>query len=416
MGSEAEMPDRSIFRGCSAVVSPDLQLRRDLDIVVENGIIADIRPSEGLDDGFPAADLVAFPGLINCHTHLGDAAFADKGFGMEPQSLLWPPDGARHHWMAEANRSLLIDAMRMSARLMLASGTVAFADFREQGEPGVAALHDAVRDMPIEAVVLGRPATFPLHNDRELAENAGGLDERTLAEVTAILKGGDGFSLVWANDTTDMGLRQVRALCEEHNARLAIHAGATPRYRELSLARTGKSDVARVVEFLHPDFVVHMTAATPEEFAILAAAHTPVVMCARTQAALGQGIPPMTTALEQGATVALGTDNAMISSPDLLAELNFFSRALRGVTGDPLTPTPHQLLAAVTKDAARMLRVEDRLGWIDIGREATFFLLDMSTPNLRYSSDPITALVTRATSGDIRTVLVRGDVVSGSLR
>ena len=410
------MVDRFILLGCSAVVSSDLLLRRNVDIVVEKGIIADIRPSAGVGDGLPAADLVAFPGLINCHTHLGDAAFADKGFGMDPQSLLWPPDGARHHWMAEANRSLLIDAMRMSARLMLASGTVAFADFREQGEPGVSALHEAIRDMPIEGVILGRPATFPLHSDRELAENAAGLSERTVAEATAILKGGDGFSLVWANDTTDEGLRQIRALCDEHSARLAIHAGATPRYRELSLSRTGKSDVARVAEFLQPDFVVHMTAATPEEFAILAAAHIPVVMCARTQAALGQGIPPMPAAVGQGATVTLGTDNAMISSPDLLAELSFFSRALRGVTGNPLTPTPQQLLAAVTKDAARMLRVEDRLGWIDIGREATFFLLDMSTPNLRYSSDPITALVTRATSGDIRTVLVRGNVAAGSLQ
>lgn len=409
------MAERLVLRQCAAVVTADLRLRREVGLVVEDGIFTEIGHGPTGSDGSLAPGLVAVPGMINCHTHLGDSAFADRGFGMPPGPLLWPPDGARHRWMAEADPQLLVDAMRTSARLMLSSGTVAFTDFREQGVAGIAALREAVDGLPIDAIILGRPAGFPLHTEEELAANEVQLSQATQQEIVEILHAGDGFSLVWANDTTDPGLHQIRELRGEHGGRLAIHAGATGRYRELSLSRTGRSDVARVAELLRPDFVVHMTAATPEEFGILAAAGIPVVMCARTQAALGQGIPPLVLALEQGVTVALGTDNAMISAPDLLAELNFFARALRGSTGDPSKPTAAQLLAAVTTDAARTLGLDSRLGWIDVGREATFFLLDTTTDNLRYSRDPVAALVTRATAADIRAVFVKGNLVAGSL-
>lgn len=409
------MTERLVLRECAAVVTADLRLRSDVDLVVEDGVITEIGTGLASSEGRRVPGLLAVPCMINCHTHLGDSAFADRGFGMPPGPLLWPPDGSRHRWMAEADRQLLVDAMRTSAQVMLSSGTVAFADFREQGVAGISALQEAVEGLPLEAIVLGRPTSFPLHPEEELTVNHAPLSQATRREAIEILRAGDGFSLVWANDTTDPGLSEIRQLRSEYGGRLAIHAGATGQYRELSVSRTGCSDVARVAELLHPDFVVHMTAGTPEEFALLSAAGIPVVMCARTQAALGQGIPPLLVALDQGVTVALGTDNAMISSPDLLAELNFFARALRGITGDPARPTAAQLLAAVTTEAARTLGLESRLGWIDVGREATFFLLDTTTDNLRYSRDPVTALVTRATAADIRAVFVRGHLVAGAL-
>ena len=70
---------------------------------------------------------------------------------------------------------------------------------------------------------------------------------------------------------------------------------------------------------------------------------------------------------------------------------------------------------AVTTAAARVLGLEDRLGWLDVGREATFFLLDMTTANLRHVGDPLVALATRATSTDIKAVVVAGEIAYGAL-
>src|SRR5690606_11219965 len=107
----------------------------------------------------------------------------------------------------------------------------------------------------------------------------------------------------------------------------------------------------------------------------------PLVMCARTQAGLGYGLPPFLDAVRRGLRVGLGTDNAMISSPDLLAELEFLSRALRSATGDPAPVDARRLLAAVTIDAARILKLDAQLGSLDVGKAASMVVLDLRSDN-----------------------------------
>ncbi|WP_033290654.1 amidohydrolase family protein [Amycolatopsis jejuensis] len=401
---------RLVLRDVACVAGPELRLVPGADLVAEDGVLTAIEPT-----GAGGSGLVAFPGFLNCHTHIGDAAFADRAYGLSPRQLLWPPDGLRYRWMAETSRKDQVDAMRSAARQMLATGTVAFADFREQGRTGTEMLREALDGLPLRGLILGRAQRYPLHSDEELQANASGLDAARTADIASTLEVADGFSLVWANDTTDTGLAQIRALCDQHDARLAVHAGASARFRDVSRARTGASDVERVVRHLRPDFVVHMTDGTPEEFALLAEAGIPVVMCPRTQAAFGEGIPPLLTALDSGVSVALGTDNVMASGPDLLAELNFFSRVLRAVGDDVARPTATELLATVTTAAAKALRLDDTLGQLTPGYEASFFLLDLTTDNLRHSHDPVAALISRATPADIRAVVVAGQVVHGSL-
>lgn len=406
---------RLILRDVDCVTGEDLQVTFGVDVVIEDGVITEIGAGAGRGEGLSLPGHAIVPGLINCHTHIGDAAFAGRGFGNDPQSLLWPPEGLRHQWMAAASPELVVAGMRAAVEAMLATGTVAFADFREQGAVGVRQLHEATAGLPITALAFGRHAHFPLHSEADLEANSVGLSEEQLAEIASVLDSADGFSPLWANDTTDRGLAQTAAITRRLGKRLATHAGETPHYRELSKARAGRSDVTRAIETLQPDFIVHMTCGTEAEFDELAAAGVPVVMCPRTQAALGIGVPPMLTAIDRGVTVGLGTDNAMMSTPDLLGEMSFFARALRAVTGDVARPTARQLLAAATTDAARILGLQDRLGHLATGREATFLVLDMTTPVLRHVEDPVVAVTMLATRADVRAVVIAGALAHGSL-
>ncbi|MEO7127240.1 MAG: amidohydrolase family protein [Nakamurella sp.] len=410
------MPNRHIFRNVGCIDGPDLQFRSGVDIVIEDGIITEVAVGAAHGDGEDASGLVAVPGLINAHTHLGDAALAGRGNGIDPDSLLWPPDGLRHQWMAEVGRAHVVAGMRDAAKSMLAAGTVAFADFREQGVDGVRQIREALDGLPLLSIVFGRFGTFPMHTDSALRANADGLTQAQLREIDAVLEIADGFSPLWANDTTDRGLAEISERVRAKSGRLATHAGETPQYRALSMLRAGSGDVERVTEYVKPDFIVHMTAATPAEFRILADNDIPVVMCPRTQAALGNGIPPMLMALDCGVTVVLGTDNAMVTSPDMLAEMTFYSRALRAENGSALRPTAVQMLATTTTAAARTLGISATHGHIDIGRPATFFFLDMSTPRLRHFVDPVVALVTAAESGDVVSTYIDGSLVHSLLR
>ena len=407
-----------VLAGGGVVAGDDLELLDPGYVVVRDGRITQVGAGEP-PAGIPVVDLrghLVVPGFINCHTHVGDSAFKELGFGLPATvNLLWQPDGLRFQKMAQTPRAELVAAMRRSVRQMISAGTVAFADFREGGAAGVADLREACRDLPIRCLIYARHAKNPLHTAAEFTENRAGLSEDDIDSIVTMLAEADGFSPVWANENTDVSLQQTAQLVRRIGKRLATHACETDGYRNLSLSRTGTPDVTRVVQLVAPDFVVHMTAATDDELDQVIDADIPIVMCPRTQAALGNGVPPFHLAAERGARLALGTDNVMISSPDLLTEMDFLGRALRVITRDPAVLTARQILSSTTIDAARVLQLDDELGSITAGKSASLVVFDLDSLNLGATVDPIASLVQRASANDIRAVLIDGVIAHGSL-
>lgn len=400
------------------VAGDDLELLSPGYVQMRDGVVTGIGKGEPPlgDRVLRLPEQILIPGLINCHTHIGDAAVKELGYGVPSDvNLLWQPDGLRHVRMNGLPREERVTAIRRALRHALSTGTVAVADFREGGVDGVAELREATEGIPITCIAFARFTQYPLHDEDALKSNQVGLSEEQLAELDVGLSVAEGFSPLWANDTTDRGLAQIAEASRRQGKLLATHAGETPMYREISSARTGSGDVERTIRHLSPDFIVHMTAATDAELDEVAAAALPIVMCARTQAALGYGVPPFVRARKRGVIVGLGSDNAMISSPDLLAELEFVSRAARSAAGDPAAVGARDLLAAVTIDAARILNLEDSLGSIAVGKKASLVVIDLGSDNLAGTLDPIAGVVDRATARDVRAVLVEGRLAYGDL-
>jgi cytosine/adenosine deaminase-related metal-dependent hydrolase len=159
-----------------------------------------------------------------------------------------------------------------------------------------------------------------------------------------------------------------------------------------------------------------MTVANSEEIARIADAGIPMVMCPRTMAALGRPIPPYREARARGAVIGLGSDNAMTTRPDMLEEVGFLSRIIRSIAGDPSAVDAAELLASITRDAARAIQLDEVLGTVAPGKNASFVVMDMTTPNLRGSENPLASVVTRAVSSDIQAVIVDGRLEHGALK
>jgi cytosine/adenosine deaminase-related metal-dependent hydrolase len=408
----------AVLVGATVVAGDELEVIENASVVVDGGIVMGVERGEVTSDRpvIDASGLLLIPGLINCHTHLGDAVLKERGYGMPAgTNLLWQPDGLRHGWMASHAREERVAAMRRAVEHMLGLGVVAFADFREGGVAGVLELREASAGLPVEAIIYARHAAVPMHDEATFARNTAGLPGAYRAEILEALAIADGFSPVWANEATDVGLREIADLVRSAGKRLATHAGETDIYRRISVSRTGTGDVARAMSHIRPDYVVHMTDASDDELALVVDAGTPIVMCARGQAALGNGFSPYARARALGATIALGTDNAMFNSPDILAEMDFLSRVTRGVTHDPAAVDPRALLAAGTIEAARTLGIADRLGSIAPGKEATFVAVDRRSPNLADGCDVLAGLAQRTTASDIAAVVVKGAVAWGRL-
>ncbi len=412
-----EVGSEYVLAGAAALVGDELTLAHDSYIVVRGGRIDSVgtgRPPAGLTVVDMKGKLL-LPGLINCHTHIGDAILKEKGFGYPAgTNLLWQPEGLRHGWMASHSREERVGAMRRAAEHMLRLGVVAFADFREGGIPGVAELRDACENLPIRDIIYARHAHAPMHTEEAFLANKEGLSQEYRTEIEEALEIADGFSPVWANETTDAGLRETAEIVRRHGKRLASHACETDIYRSLSLTRAGRPDVERVVEFVNPDYVVHMTDASDDELRTATDRDIPIVLCARGQAALGNGFSPYARIRQLGGVVGIGTDNLMFNSPDVLAELDFLSRVTRAVTHDPAIIDPRALVAAATIDGARILGLESDLGSLVAGKEATIVIMDAQSHNLADSTDVMASLVERASAADIHGVLVRGELVNGA--
>jgi cytosine/adenosine deaminase-related metal-dependent hydrolase len=161
------------------------------------------------------------------------------------------------------------------------------------------------------------------------------------------------------------------------------------------------------MEHLKPDFVVHMTNATENEMSLVAKSGTGVVICPRANGVLGAGIPKVAQMLRQDCLVAIGTDNVMLNSPDILRELDYTWKVSRATEGEMLRP--QELLKMSTINAAQILRLNT--GCIEAGRAADLVFIDKKHADLYPMHDPYAAIVHRVSQSSIRAVMIDGRFV-----
>jgi cytosine/adenosine deaminase-related metal-dependent hydrolase len=392
------MSDLICYNGAIILAGDDLQPVKDRSLVVENGCIialGNIVPSARQVD---LSGKLICPMFIDAHTHIGDTGAKELGIGLPLDKVVSSPDGLKHRFLQSVEgKEIHITMMRHGLLEMLHNGIIALADFREQGLLGVRALRQAAAGLPIEVIILGRMSEAKSPTETE-------------AEAHALLQEADG-----------LGVRDVEVYPPETMKRLrasypgkifAAHAAEDYTSEMRSRSQTGRGQPARLLDW-HPDFLVHLTQASTEALQRLAAEGILAVACPRCNGILGDGQPRVIDWVRCGLKFALGTDNVMFTSPDMLREMDFTSRLVRGQQRDAAALEPRLLLRAATLEGARALRLDNDLGSLKPGKQASFIVFDLHSPNLEYQQDVISAIVHRATSSDIAEIYIKGDHYNG---
>jgi len=329
-----------------ALLGPELNMR-PARIVVEDGRIRSIEEESQAD-----TDQLIVPAFFNAHTHLGDTVAMDLPLGDDLAAIVAPPHGLKHRILRDTPHRDLVVAMQASLRTMIASGTRGCMDFREGGEEGVRALMEATRNLPVHAVILGRE---------------GG--ERIA----------DGLGVSSARDVS--GLDSLVQNVRNEGKMLAFHAG-----------ERDPGDIDRALEY-DPDLLVHCTHASTAHLRSCADRDIPIVVCPRANWAFGVSSgpahPPIREMVRQGCELLLGTDNVMAVQPDLFQEMSFLSRVYRIAPGMVLRSAVH---GSVRFGSSH---------YLEEGNPARFFVIDMGRSNIRYTRDPIAAVVNRLHAGMI---------------
>lgn len=388
---------------------------REGAVGVDDGRIAYVGPAADAPDAetTTAFEGVLTPGLVNAHTHLCYTAFADM-YGNEKEFFEWIQDFARR------NPATADDAWKASVQLgideSIAHGVTAVADIVTPAagfEPlfasalaGIAYWEACFIDGA--AWEVRRSAWREIVTDSRAVNNsdmAVGISPHTLYTIGTEV----GKSLAELARTLDIRLHPH--LAETKHEDMFVRRGSGPfafmnrrAGLELELADggVGHSPAAQMekVGWLGADsHVAHGVHLDKTDRELLRNLGTAIALCARSNARLEAGEPPVAALRAEGNTVAVGTDSRA-SSPDLDVAAEWpVLRKLALAQGDGGEGLNEWLVRAATQGGAKALGRDD-IGAIKVGNRADLAVFDVDT-----DGDPYAALVNGAAGNCTATVL-----------
>ena len=330
---------------------------KDGYIVIESGKIKEI----GEEKIEAALNGIIIPAFVNAHTHIGDSIAKEPDF--MPLVQLVGPGGFKHK-------------IQSTIKDIIASGTQMFADFREGGVSGAIALKEAFSSSGSED---------------KLSVRIFGRTRDGAEDINTLFDSVDGIGV---SSVANIRPEDLKFLAEEAKRRgkmFAIHAG-----------ERNADDIKGAIE-LEPDFIVHLTKATPHDFREMRDNNIGAVVCVRSNLVTGVGLPPLRQMLESGLTVGVGTDNVMLNAPTIFSEMEFISKIFR--------LDEREVLKMCTLNSAKVLQEGEIVGSIEEGKKANLLVIRNDTPNMKNVRNPIKGVVRRATRNDIAAVIYEGAVV-----
>ncbi len=155
---------------------------------------------------------------------------------------------------------------------------------------------------------------------------------------------------------------------------------------------------------------VHCVHIDAEDIATLKRYGVSVAVCARTNAQLSMGVPPLLEMIRAGLTVGLGTGySEATDSTDLITEMRTCLLLQRGVNpGRYIDSTT--MLEMATINAARAVKMDDKIGSLEVGKLADIVAVDLSASYQSPTDDPASAIVNTTSGSNVLMTMIGGEI------
>jgi len=394
------------------LMTAENQVMENKGIVIDAGqIIALIDQDDGLDqyhakEEVHLPDHVILPGFINAHTH--SAMTLLRGLGDDMPLMPWLQDKI---WPAEAalvSAEFVADGTRLAIAEMMRSGTTCcndsyfFPDVSAQ-----VALECGFRfsaGMPI----IEFPTAWA-QNPEEYLDKARTTLEWIANEemITACMAPHAPYTV------SDESLTALSSMAEAFSIPVHIHLHETQQEVDDAIKLRNKRPFHRLKDLGLINarlLAVHMTALTDDEISDLAATGAHVVHCPESNMKLASGACRLADLLDAGVNVALGTDGcASNNDVDMLGEMRSAAFLGKLTAADAAAVPAEQVLKMATINGAKALGIADKVGSIEVGKQADLTAIDLGRLESKPMYDVISHLVYATGRHQVSDVWINGE-------
>ncbi len=381
------------------------------DILIKDGKIVQIKEKIEEDNikVIEAVNNIVMPGLINTHAHIPMSIFRETTEGCKLYEWLnekiWPRE-------AKLTKEDVYWASMLSCYEMISTGTTTINDqyFVSEG------IRKAVEDCKIRAVITRTIMdTDTDGNYEQRAEEFKELYETRDKDNDLITYSVAPHSLYTCSDEC---LQATADLAREYH--LPIHVHFLESVDEIQDIQ--KQHGKKAIEVLKQYFdgihtiLAHGVHLDDEDIKQLKAmdcgiAHNPI-----SNLRLGCTIADTTRYLQEGINVALGTDGqGSGSNLDMFEAMRVACLIQGGIHENEERITAKDMLNMATINGAKLLGLEDKVGSIEVGKDADLILINVEEnldnitmlPNL----NEIANLVYNTSGRNVQTTIVKGEVL-----
>lgn len=388
-------------------------------LLVRDGVIAAIGAAandQSADETFDARDGFVLPGFVHGHLHLCQTLF--RGLAEQSDLLRWLRERI---WPLEAahTEASIAASARLGLAELLAGGVTCVNDMgtvRHTGAIGAVLEESGVR------AVFGKAL---MDQGEGVPEALIEKPKPALDEALAIAKRWDGagggrlrVSLAprFILSCSEPLWRDVAAAAQERGLLVHTHIAESPNEAK-EVKRAVRASAARFFAargVLSERFVgAHGVWLEPDELSDLAAARAALVHCPGSNLKLGSGFADVREWREAGVRCGLGSDGAACNNRlDTFHEMGLAAGLARVLHPErPLSA--RDVLSLATREGARALGLEARIGSLEVGKQADVIVIDAGSLQQAPAPerDPYAAIVHAARPADVRLTMVAGRVL-----
>ncbi|MFT4517954.1 MAG: 5-methylthioadenosine/S-adenosylhomocysteine deaminase [Halioglobus sp.] len=351
---------------------------------------------------------VVLPGLINCHGHAGMALL--RGFADDYPLMPWLED---HIWPAEGahvSEEFVGDGTELAIAEMIRSGTTTFSDMYFFPNITAATAQRLGMRCQITFPIFDFPTAWGRDADDYISKGLAVRDDFKHSELITVVFGPHAPYTV-----SEENLAKVATFAAELDAPVHIHLHETAGEVLMAVEQHGE----RPIDSLHRlgllgprTQCVHMTDIGDQDIALLAATGAHVVHCPQSNMKLASGTCPISKLMDQGVNVALGTDSAASNNDlNLFGEMQAAALLAKLHSLDATVLPAADALAMATINGAMAMGIGDRIGSVEVGKQADLIAVDLSGPETQPVFNPLSQLVYACNGSQVSHSWINGELV-----